>query len=139
MINGNMLKLFAIARNFEKFMSLFPVAADVLKAPLGQWYRKSQLTIDRGGLLCCQDYECAMRYLTILSGINPEAVSEMDISVRTQQLIDMQSESGNIAVTIGRLEQTLLSSRKAWANERYIELYNWYESGEYGKIIRKHT
>lgn len=139
MINGRMLKLFAIARNFEKFMSLFPVIGDALKAPLGQWRRKSQLTIDRGGLLCCQDYDCAMRYLTILSGISPSSVSSVDLSARMQQLVDAQSESKETAVAIGHFNQTLFSSRSAWSNERFIELYNWHESGEYAKIIRKHT
>ena len=139
MINGRMLKLFAISKNIDKYSALFPAVGTVLRIPIGQWRRKAQLTIDRGGLLCCQDFDCAMKYLTILSGVGCEAVKHLDMTARVDQLIAAQVEDNSTAVAIGKINQTALIGREAWANERFIELYNWHESGEYGKLISKHT
>lgn len=139
MINGRMLKLYAISKNIDKYTALFPAVGMALNVPIGQWRRKAQLTIDRGGLLCCQDFECAMKYLTILSGAGTEMVNNMDISARVDQIINSQAEDKSTAVAIGKLSQTVINGREAWANERFIELYNWHESGEYGKLISKHT
>ena len=139
MIRGRMLKLFAIAKGIHNFTSMFPQIGAVIESPLGQWKRKAQLTIDRGGLLASQNYDSAMRYLTILSGINPEEVEKIDLSARIEQLIYSNAEEKGIASTIGKVTQTALGFRDSWANERFIELYNWYESGEYGKIIANHT
>lgn len=139
MINGRMLKLHAMAKNLDRVTMFFPAATVALAPPVGQWRRKAQLTHDRGGLLCCQDYECAMRYLTLLSGVGIHDLKSIDILSRVDQLVEAKKEEDDFVVKVGMIKQTALSSRNAWANERFIEMYNWYESGEYSKIIDRHT
>lgn len=139
MIKGRMLKMFRLSGGFSLLANAIPLAGDVLKAPLGQWLRKAQLTIDRGGLLTCQDYDTAMQYLTVLAGVPVEDVGTIDMDKRVEQLQRAETEEKDLVESFGHLAGTVFSDRRAWANERFLELYQWYASGECGKVIQAHT
>lgn len=139
MVKGRMSKMFQLANGFSVLSDMVPLAGSVLKVPLGQWFRKMQLTIDRGGLLACQDYDAAMRYLTALAGVPMKDVASVDIDARMEQLQRAETGEKDLVESWGHVGETVFSSRRAWSNERFVEMYHWYTSGEYGKIIQAHT
>ena len=138
MIKGRILKVIKLADGLGSLTEMVPLAGKVLKLPLGIYMRKLQLTIDRGGLLACQDYDAAMRYLTLLSGVPLKEVSSIDLDSRMEQLQFSDTEEKAIAEAWGHVGGTVFNNRRAWSNERFVEMYNWYASGEYGKIIQSH-
>lgn len=139
MVGGGMLKMFKLSDSLVDFTDNLPVAGKALVYPVGQWRRKAQMTIDRGGLLACQDYDAAMKYLGLLSGIPFRYINEIDINDRAEQLTRETERRKSLAENIGHVNNTMLSGRRSWANERFVELFNWYNSGEYGRIIAAHT
>lgn len=139
MIKGRMQKMFQLSNGYGALTNMIPLAGKVLKAPLGQWMRKVQLTIDRGGLLACQDYDTVMRYLTVMAGIPMKDVASVDMDARMEQLQRAETEEKDFAENWGHIGETIFNGRRAWSNERFIEMYHWYTSGEYGKIIQTHT
>ena len=86
MVKGRVLKVIHLADGFGSFAEMVPLAGKVLQLPLGIYLRKMQLTIDRGGLLACQDYDTAMRYLTLLAGIPLKDVASVDLDARMEQI-----------------------------------------------------
>lgn len=139
MIKGRMLKMAKLVDGFGSFTQMVPLAGKVLQLPLGMYMRKSQLTIDRGGLLACQNYDTAMRYLTLLAGVPYKDVMNIDLDARMEQIQYSNTEEKAFAESWGQMGCTIFNNRKAWANERYVEMFNWYTAGQYGKIIQKHT
>ena len=64
-----------------KTVGIIPVAREIVVPPLANWYRQSRLTMDRGGLLACQDTDAAygtlMREMGIPAALcDPKAVPE---------------------------------------------------------------
>lgn len=139
MLKARLLKVVQLANGFGSFTDMVPLAGKVLKLPLGLYMRKMQLTIDRGGLLACQDYDTAMRYLTLLAGVPLKDLPSIDLDARLEQIQYADTEEKDLAETWGHVGGTLFNDRRAWCNERFMEMYNWYASGEYGKILQAHT
>lgn len=139
MLKARLLKVIKLANGFGSFTDMVPLAGKVLKLPLGLYMRKMQLTVDRGGLLACQDYDTAMRYLTLLAGVPLKDVSSIDLDARLDQLQYSDTEEKDLVEAWGHVGGTIFNDRRAWCNERFMEMYNWYASGEYGKILQAHT
>ena len=139
MLKGGMLKMFKLSDSLVNFTNAIPIAGKALLYPLGQWRRKSQMTIDRGGLLACQDYEADMKYIGLLSGITFRYINDIDINDRAEQITLETERKKSLPENVGHVNNTLLSGRRSWANERFVELFNWYNSGEYGRVIAAHT
>ena len=138
MVKGGMLKLFQLSNVLSNASGLIPVAGRALMHPVGQFRRKAQLTIDRGGLLACQDYETVMKHFCLLSGVPFRMLDEVDIQARMEQISNSLTNEKSFGESVGKLNSTLFNERRAWNNERFIETFNWYNSGEYGRIIQAH-
>lgn len=139
MLKARLLKVLKLANGFGSLTEMVPLAGKVLKLPLGLYMRKMQLTVDRGGLLACQDYDTAMRYLTLLAGIPLKDVASIDLDARMEQLQYSDTEEKDLVEAWGHVGGTIFNDRRAWCNERFVEMFNWHASGEYGKIIQAHT
>lgn len=134
-LKGNMLPMYSLARNVRNL----PFVSDVLKPPLGQWHRKAQLTLDRGGLLASQNFDVSMKYLMLSAGLPRTMLHQIDPYDYIDELSKTYSQKNDLAKMVGKLTQTVLNDRVAWANERIVELFNWYESGQYQAIVARHT
>jgi hypothetical protein len=122
---------------------LINLAARIAWVPLGyiglrgiiwgleEWYRKSELSCDRAGLLASQDPAAAKRVLMKLAGgarlseLNSDAFMEQahdydavpDVRDGLLKLLQLQGNSHPFAVT------------------RFAELSRWIDSGEYERIL----
>ncbi len=109
-----------------------------LELSLLYWYRVSQLTADRAGLLACQDYDTSIRTLIKISGIPQKLYNE----INTEEFINQAKEFENYDFdALNKLAKTVLitDQSQSWAVLRASELIKWVESKEYQKIIDKHA
>jgi Zn-dependent protease with chaperone function len=138
---GHVLSGHAVYRTM--LFHLINLAARIAWVPLGyiglrgiiwgleEWYRKSELSCDRAGLLASQDPAAAKRVLMKLAGgarlseLNSDAFMEQahdydavpDVRDGLLKLLQLQGNSHPFAVT------------------RFAELSRWLDSGEYERIL----
>ena len=138
---GHVLSGHAVYRTM--LFHLINLAARIAWVPLGyiglrgiiwgleEWYRKSELSCDRAGLLASQDPAAAKRVLMKLAGgarlseLNSDAFMEQahdydavpDVRDGLLKLLQLQGNSPPFAVT------------------RFAELSRWIDSGEYERIL----
>lgn len=113
----------------------FSLIAGAIKMPLLDWYRKSHYTADRFALLCCQDINVALRTMMKMAGLPQKYFKSVDpksFLLQAQDFSDLQSQS-----TVKRLMTQYIRNSAAlpWLVDRARVLMDWYNSGEYQKII----
>lgn len=109
-----------------------PFVSDAVKLSMANWMRKSELTADRGGLLACQNFQTAMRFLMCKAGMPLRFTRDVKITdyieaCRTQSRL----------VDAGKSIKTLTNC-KGWANDRIKEMFTWYAEGSYGDLMDKY-
>ncbi|GAB2751348.1 M48 family metallopeptidase [Amycolatopsis magusensis] len=120
--------------SMQMSMSWTPVSAFGLRAviaALKEWYRKSELSCDRAGLLCGQDPAAALRvHVLMAGGIDP---SRIDIPSFLQQAEEYES--------VDDVRDSLLKLRNVehmshpLAVVRAAQLQKWAASEEYRAIL----
>lgn len=109
----------------------------LVKMPLLNWYRVSDFSADRMGLLCCQDINVALNTMIKMSGLPKKCYDRIDIKSFIQQAVEFSEKySGTMDSIIKYL--SINAAARPWLVLRAGELYNWYHSGEYRKIINKY-
>ncbi|MGW9477732.1 M48 family metallopeptidase [Saccharomonospora azurea] len=110
-------------------MSAFGLRAVV--AALNEWYRKSELSCDRAGLLCGQDPAAALRtHVLIAGGLDP---AQVDLAAFLRQAAEYDSVD-SIRDSIVKLRNVELLSHPL-AVVRAAELQKWAASEEYRAIL----
>ena len=97
------------------------------------WYRHSELTCDRAGLLCCQDPETAFRALSKLAGYVPGFAHEVD-SEELDRQADIHQEVTNKLVVAQFMIDTW-DRTHPFIPERIRALKAWVQDGSYGRIL----
>jgi len=107
-----------------------------LELALLAWYRKSELTADRAGLLACQNPEAAYSLFTKLSGYPLKyyrSINPKDILSQARTFEDLDSESYNKFAKFFNL----MYASHPWTIMRAKELDKWVESGRYRGLINQ--
>lgn len=107
----------------------------VIKFTLLDWYRISDFTADRAGLLCCQDINTALRVMIKMSGLPKSQYHNIDIAAFIKQAQEFSKESDFIDKAIKYL--SINSAFHPWTVARAASLLEWYESGAYNSILHK--
>jgi Zn-dependent protease with chaperone function len=133
--SGHVLYM-VLARNIATVVSMIGQATLGIGALLGQglvlalhdWYRKSELTADRAGLLCVQDMEPCVRAFMKMAGGASRLYEEMDQSEFLRQIHEYESadDSG-----LNRAYKMMLTARRThpFPIERAKELDVWHGTG----------
>ena len=124
-------------------MQLINLSATVQWIPLGawgmraiitglnEWFRKSELSCDRAGLLCTQDPQGALKVHAALAGsLNPD---DMDVAGFLDQAREYQS-SGDVRDSVLKLLQ-ISGQTHPMAALRAAELQKWAAGQEYRDIL----
>lgn len=114
----------------------FKAWASIIKLPLMEWYRISDYTADRMGLLCCQDINAAITTMIKKAGLPKKCYNNIDVQGFIQQACEFEEKFTD---TMDRVVK-VLSIRSAefpWLVVRAGKLYDWYHSDEYKQIIDK--
>lgn len=113
--------------------SAIPLGSLVLRGiieALKEWFRKSELSADRAGLLVGQDVGTATRaHLKMAGGLE---ATDLDFAAFLRQGEEYQG-TGDARDGVARL-LNMLSSTHPFASVRAVELGKWVGSGDYDRI-----
>ncbi len=108
------------------------IAARAVLVALLEWYRKSELSSDRAGLLAVQDPEVAMNAMLKMAGGGDADESNLDEFI-------VQAEEyrtgGDVADQVYKVLNLMATTHPFWTL-RVSEIRTWIESGEYDRILR---
>jgi len=137
---GHILSDHVLYRTMTEFLlrlaSLgFPIvglAARAVLVALLEWYRKSELSCDRAGLLTVQDPEVVMRaMLKMAGGGEAEETSLQEFIVQAEEY----QQGGDVADQVFKV-LNLMGATHPFYVLRLSELRAWIEAGDYDRIVR---
>ncbi len=119
-------------------LSLFryPVAGVAVRPVLYallEWYRKSELSSDRAGLLAVQDPEASMRVLMHLAGGTRDGGEDLSLDAFLRQADAYRDRDDLLDGVYKALN--VLGSTHPFAVVRVAELRSWIESGAYERVL----
>lgn len=118
----------------------FPIvglAARAVLVALLEWYRKSELSSDRAGLLTVQDPEVAMMAMLKMAGGIPDG-SKYQNEYNLDEFIVQAEEyrtGGDVADQVYKVLNLMATTHPFWTL-RVSEVRSWIEAGEYDRILR---
>lgn len=106
----------------------------LVRSTLLNWYRYSDFTADRMGLLSCQDINVALTTMIKMSGMPKKYFPSINVNsfIKQSQEFDAMF-AGNMGNLINYI--SINSAFNPWLVARAAELYRWYISGDYERII----
>jgi Zn-dependent protease with chaperone function len=113
----------------------FPIvglAARAILVGLLEWYRKAELSADRAGVLAVQDPEVGMRAMLKLAGGGTQGETNLPEFIRQA---DEYRSGGDLADQVFKV-LNILGTTHPFPVLRVAELRDWFESGEYDRILR---
>ncbi|OGU06183.1 MAG: hypothetical protein A2W29_07235 [Gemmatimonadetes bacterium RBG_16_66_8] len=116
---------------FQNLPFLAGIALLPIKLALLEWYRKSELSSDRAGLLASQDPAASMRVFLKLAGGGD--TKHMDLNAFMRQAAEYE-EKGGALDTIYKILNTL-GATHPFNTLRAAELKRWIDAGSYDKIL----
>jgi len=120
--------------NLAQRIAWMPIGSLGLRAiiwGLEEWYRKSELSCDRGGLLAGQDVDAARRGLMKMAG--GSRLSEMNADAFHEQAHEYDAVP-DVRDGLLKLLQ-LQGNTHPFAVVRFAELDRWAASGDYARIL----
>ena len=117
--------------SFTTLPFLAGIALLPIRIALLEWFRKSELSSDRAGLLAAQDANAAMRmYLKMAGGGD---MKQMDLNAFLEQAKEYEESGG----PLDRIFQILntLERTHPFNTLRAAELQRWIEAGQYERIL----
>ena len=118
----------------------FPIvglAARAVLVALLEWYRKSELSSDRAGLLTVQDPEVAMMAMLKMAGGIPDG-SKYQNEYNLDEFIVQAEEyrtGGDVADQVYKVLNLMATTHPFWTL-RVSEIRSWIEAGNYDRILR---
>lgn len=97
-----------------------------------EWYRKSEFSADRAGLLGVQDPRTAMRVFLQMAGGDP-AGDQVDLDAFLRQAAEYETEGGAWDAVLKLLNTAFRDH--PFGTVRAAELQRWVDSGAYARII----
>ncbi|MEU9097565.1 M48 family metallopeptidase [Streptomyces sp. NPDC048361] len=110
------------------------VAIMAIVTALREWFRKSELSADRAGLLVGQDLRASMRGLMKIAGGNH--LHEMNVDAFLEQAEEYESE-GDLRDSVLKILNVLPRSHP-FTTVRAAELKKWAETREHQRIMDGH-
>jgi Zn-dependent protease with chaperone function len=113
----------------------FPVvglAARAILFALLEWYRRAELSSDRAGSLAVQDPEVGMRVMLKLAGGGDGTATNLPEFI---QQAEEYRTGGDLADQVFKV-LNLLGADHPFPVLRVAELREWFQSGEYDRILR---
>ena len=121
----------------SSLLEAYPLLSPIGKAlhiPLMHWYRMSEFTADRAGLLACQNLNSALSAMMKMTGLPERYYEDASVKGFIQQVNEFQTRYGGLADKAIR-DILLLNSTHPWTIFRASELIKWHDSGGYQKVL----
>lgn len=117
-------------------LGLGGLVASGMELALYNWRMMAELTVDRAGLLACQDIDVAITTLLKVAGLPPDYLNDAVIEEFKVQAREFPSDGLD---GMDRATQVLsyTNNQLPWAVMRAHELLQWIDSGEYHNSIQQ--
>lgn len=113
------------------------VSSSIMLALL-YWYRMSELTADRAGLLACQDIDVAISTLMKMSGVPQSFYDKIKKEDYIEQARKFKGYDYDALDNIAKTAMIMIQDHP-WTVMRASELLRWVDSGKYQKIVETHS
>ena len=139
-IKSNHMLYHMMAQSFNGIISLIPfpltkAAATSIQYLLYYWYRMSEFTADRAGLMCCQNEEAAVRAFMKMAGVPKAHFSDLNMDTFIRQAREFkQLDEDGMSKLIKVL--SIADDNHPWTVMRASELLKWIREGEYEKFVK---
>lgn len=128
-----------MALKISQFISDVPLIGDLMgtiKYLLMYWYRMSEFTADRAGLLACQNEEAVLNSIIKMAGVPQKYYQSIDRQAILGQAREFEALLSSDEKIMKNL--SILDDTHPWTILRAAELIKWIDSGEYDSLIRAH-
>lgn len=124
-----------IVTSLASFIDLGSLINTAIQLPLFYWYRMSELTADRAGLLACQDLRACIRAMIKMAGLPESQYNRINVQAFIDQAHDFNTKN------TGFLDESfkfvaIANSMHPWLVMRAAELLKWVESGDYDRVLK---
>lgn len=116
-------------------LGLGGIVASGFQLAMIEWYRATDYTADRAGLLACQNMEAAIRVLVQEAGLP----SSYDPDLMLDDFKTQALEFGQVNKSAWMRFSKYLTQSNGWEVARAQQLYQWTESNEYQHVIDRKT
>lgn len=140
-IKSNHMFYHMMAQVVNYFIDSIPggtLVAGGLQYALYYWYRMSEFTADRAGLLCCQNQDAMIRAFIKMAGLPKSEYGNIHTDAFLQQARDFKMldyDGLNKAVKL----LSIADDSHPWTVMRSAELLKWVDNGEYIHLINEST
>lgn len=113
-----------------------------ISVPLMYWYRMSEFTSDRAGLLACQDINVAVSVNMKLAGLPEKFLNNPPTDTFLEQAVEFKNYDFNTWNKAFRLFVELnpwQGMSHPWTVLRAGELLRWIESGDYERVLSRES
>ena len=107
-----------------------------LRAALLHWYRMSEFTADRAGLLACQDIEVAAQTFIKMAGLPKSLHGQVSVQDLRQQAAEFDNIEDTQFEKLIRFAASY-ENRQPFTIIRASQLFQWYDEGEYDTVVDK--
>ncbi len=120
--------------------SAYETMNSALGIALTQWEWSSDYTVDRAGLLCCQDIDVALSCMIKMAGAPEKYYSQINIEAFREQVREFEIHTANlknkaIKAWLASINKDDDGKIPMWTVTRAHELVKWYESGAYQRVL----
>lgn len=136
------VKYYGLANNINGILAriggLASSAAVGLQYAIQDWRRKAEYSADRAGLIASGDINAAISYRMNTLG-RSENIKDIDFSVDRvlRQVEDFDIETSDIIGKLLYVSYTMKSTHP-WSILRIKQINEWYDSGEYDRLVAKY-
>jgi len=122
----------------EATMGLGRILTGGLEAAFFYWYRMSELTADRAGLLACQDGDAALTAMVKMAGLPIKFFDRISTASFIQQAREFEGFDSDSVNWVTKLMITSYRTHP-WTVMRAKELLEWVDGGSYDSVVRRET
>lgn len=109
-----------------------------LELALYNWYRKSEFSADRAGLLACQNSDAAISVMTKLAGFPPKYYSAISTDDFLSQAVDFENLDNSKFNKVMKIISAMYQDHP-WTVMRAQELNKWISQGDYERTLARQT
>lgn len=109
-----------------------------LELALMYWYRMSEFTADRAGLLACQNEDAVITAMMKASGVPKSYYDKIDKEGFINQANEFKGFDYDAVDKIGKTVM-IMDQTHPWTVMRASEILKWVNSGKYEEIVKRHS
>lgn len=117
-------------------LGLGEILSTGLQLALMTWYRKSEYTADRAGLLACQDMNVVVSAVMKMAGIPARYYGYVNQADFIQQAKDFDDFDFDKLDKVAKII-SVMDNTHPWTVLRTAELTKWVDSGQYNTILNR--